>query len=340
MAATIKKISELCGVSRGTVDRVLNNRPGVKPEIREKVLSIASQLNYVPNAAAKALAYQKKPVCFGVIMPPKSIPFFEEVCHGIHSAFIELKDLGVCFKEYHVSNSTPEDAVIAIKSLAEDQVSGILISSMNDPSIQNAIDDATNQGIPFITFNSDINNCKRLSYVGQDLYKSGQVAAGLMMRVVQSTANIIVITGNIKFQAHKARVDGFTTRMSELNKDINIIEIIESYDDRDFTYEYLSQALNKHKKVSGIYMAAGHIGACAEVIKEYGLSKDIRVICNDIIPEVVTNMNNGIIDFTIDQDPFMQGYKPVKLLYDYVFFGRKPDEYNFTGIAIKIPESL
>ena len=46
---TIKQIAELCGVSRGTVDRVLNKRGNVKPEKEKLIVEMAKKLNYRPN---------------------------------------------------------------------------------------------------------------------------------------------------------------------------------------------------------------------------------------------------------------------------------------------------
>ena len=46
MAATIKQIAELSGVSRGTVDRVLHNRGGVDPQIAKKIQKIAKENGY------------------------------------------------------------------------------------------------------------------------------------------------------------------------------------------------------------------------------------------------------------------------------------------------------
>lgn len=57
---TIKQIADLCGVSRGTVDRVINERGNVKPETKELVLSMAKELGYKPNPAGKALSARKK----------------------------------------------------------------------------------------------------------------------------------------------------------------------------------------------------------------------------------------------------------------------------------------
>lgn len=53
---TLESIAALAGVSRGTVSRVINNQPGVKPKVREKVLEIIGQTNYIPHPQARSLA--------------------------------------------------------------------------------------------------------------------------------------------------------------------------------------------------------------------------------------------------------------------------------------------
>ncbi|NQX70360.1 LacI family DNA-binding transcriptional regulator [Paenibacillus alba] len=55
MNITSKQIAELCGVTRGTVDRALNNRPGIHPETREKILRVAEELGYRPHFLAQSL---------------------------------------------------------------------------------------------------------------------------------------------------------------------------------------------------------------------------------------------------------------------------------------------
>ena len=65
--ATIKEIAELAGVSRGTVDRVLNNRGSVNRETAEKIRAIIKQLGYKPNpekeiSDRRHSVQQKKPV--------------------------------------------------------------------------------------------------------------------------------------------------------------------------------------------------------------------------------------------------------------------------------------
>ena len=81
---TIKQIAELCGVSRGTVDRVLNGRGKVKPEKAKLVLDMAAKLHYHPNPAGKALAARKKHPTVGVLLLSEGVHFFDDVLSAMH----------------------------------------------------------------------------------------------------------------------------------------------------------------------------------------------------------------------------------------------------------------
>lgn len=84
---TIKDIAQHAGVSYSTVSRAINNKNGVKPDVREKVLKIAEELNYFPHSSAKALV-QKKVGVIGVIIPQTSEfafqnPFYSHILLGV-----------------------------------------------------------------------------------------------------------------------------------------------------------------------------------------------------------------------------------------------------------------
>lgn len=338
---TIRRIAELSGVSRGTVDRVLNDRPGVKPEIREKILKIVQEYNYVPHLAAKALAFSKKPVMFGIIMPPQEITFFDEIRNGILAAENELKDFGVRVEYRYIDTYDPNDAARAIEELIGLGASGIMFSFAVNEAVREGINTAAERGIPVITFNSDVENCNRLCFVGQDLYHSGVVAAGLMSRITGKGSRVVVVTGDPQFQAHKARVDGFLDKNEELGSPFEAIDVIQCHDRYVETYDKLMDVFTTKGPVHGVYMATGHIGACCEALKKCGLAGKTHVICNDTVPDMVNGMKEGIIDFSILQNPFMQGYKPIKLLYDYIFSGKMPEsEHIYTDTSIVILESL
>ena len=69
MRTTIKMIAERAGVSIGTVDRVLHDRPYVKVEVRERVLRVMEELDYHPNRMASALATSGTPRKLALVQP-------------------------------------------------------------------------------------------------------------------------------------------------------------------------------------------------------------------------------------------------------------------------------
>jgi LacI family transcriptional regulator len=341
MTVTIRQIAEKAGVSRGTVDRVLNGRQRVKPEVRERVIAIAQEMNYVPNIAGKALAYSKKPVLFGIVMPPQEIQFFDEIRSGIITAAEELKDLGIRLEYHYVDNEGPEEGAAAIEKLMEAGVNGIMFAGVDDDLIRESINKAADQGTPVVTFNSDVENSKRICFVGQNLYKSGEVAAGLMSRVLPDNGKVLVLTGNLKFHAHRSRVEGFKKGLSEYKNRPEIVRVVGGYDRYPDTYSQLNQALKEIPDIAGIYMSTGPINACIDAVKHNGRDGRIRIVCNDLSPEIEQGMRDNIIDFTIVQNPQQQGYRSLRILYDLIFTGKQPEmEHYYTETHICIPESL
>jgi DNA-binding LacI/PurR family transcriptional regulator len=99
----MKEIAELSGVSRGTVDRVLNHRGIVNAETERKVLEIAKLLDYQPNKAGIALAAQKKKLKIGVLLFGAENPFFDEVMDGLRQKLEELSIYGCTVIERRIS---------------------------------------------------------------------------------------------------------------------------------------------------------------------------------------------------------------------------------------------
>lgn len=75
---TIKDIAKACGVGVSTVSRVLNNRPDVSPEVRERVLRMVESSGYIPNNSARDLGRSRSDA-IGVVVRGMGNLFFSEV---------------------------------------------------------------------------------------------------------------------------------------------------------------------------------------------------------------------------------------------------------------------
>ena len=137
--ARIKDIAELAGVSRGTVDRVLNNRSGVSPQTAEKIKEIAKALDYRPNKAGLALAAQKKKNKIGIVLFSRNNPFFDEVSEGVQAKAQELADYGVTTLTRRVEFDLAAQ-LAAIDELLDEGIHGLLLAPYNHPAIQEKID--------------------------------------------------------------------------------------------------------------------------------------------------------------------------------------------------------
>ncbi|GAB4368584.1 MAG: LacI family DNA-binding transcriptional regulator [Spirochaetales bacterium] len=85
MDATIKDIARIVNVSYATVSRALNNKHGVNPETRKRILEEARRLNYRPNAIARGLV-KRQTHSIGLLIPDITNPFYPEVARGVEDA--------------------------------------------------------------------------------------------------------------------------------------------------------------------------------------------------------------------------------------------------------------
>ncbi len=146
MAVTIKQIAEAAGVSRGTVDRALNNRSGINPEVAKRVREIAAELHYEPNAVAKALAHSQRKIQIGVLTNSKGNPFFDKVLRGIARAEREIRSFGVSLIQSELTGYNPEEQLAEIDRIAAQKPEGLVITPINDPRVIDRLNGLPPQG--------------------------------------------------------------------------------------------------------------------------------------------------------------------------------------------------
>lgn len=341
MRPTIKTIAELAGVSRGTVDRVLNNRPNVRPEKREMVLEAIRKLNYTPNMAARALARNRARVRIGVVYPPWQGHFAAEIARGVADAANDAKLYGVEVLVRPCATNAPDDSATQIDWLLGRDVKGIALCAVNSIPVREAVARTVGGGVPVVTFNSDVPDCGRVCFVGQDRVKSGRIAAELLAKLVDGPDPVLVAAGNLEFNGHKDRARGFCERWAELGRGDLSGGIIQTYNDFDITYEKIGAALAAEPRVRGVYMGNESAPACVEAIRRSAPGRRVRVVAHDLSPAHIKLLESGGIDFVIEQNLYFQGYRPVELLTQLLAGGAAaPRELEHTRIGIVTAENI
>lgn len=341
--ATLKEIADLAGVSRGTVDRVLNHRGSVNPQTEKKILEIVQALDYKPNKAGIVLAAQKKNLKLGVVLLGRDTVFYDDILAGVRDKAEELEgyNCSVLLRQTEYDLTQQLDA---IDELVAEGISGLAISPYNDNAVREKIDALHEQGIPVVTLNTDIENSRRLAYVGCHFYRSGETAGGLMHLMTGGAAErcvrVGIISGSTNILCHTERIAGFR-HVTESYGGIRIVETVNTYDDETESYDLTADMLRRLPEINALYFTAGGVYGGCRAVMDSGRAGQITVITNDMVDTTREFLENGLIAATICQQPFVQGYKPLSILFTYLTTGELPAvENDYVNIDIRIRENL
>ena len=337
---TIQMIADRAGVSRGTVDRVLHNRPNVNPEIRARVQQMIRQLQYTVEDTAAAQTIKR----IGVLLPGAgwfNADLKSEWLRGLRDAQQVVEPLGFEVELIECETDLPHEFAAKIGSMQQHGLDGLAISAKNNPVIRELIDGLTSGGVPVVTYNSDIPDSSRLCFVGQDLYRSGKVAADLIIKYLKECDEILLVAGNLEFDAHQKRVQGFMDKCTAAGIAAHRLHLTESFNEYVLTYDKVSDALTRLPNLRAIYMANESVPACAEAIKRSGRREKIMVVGNDLSAATRKLLRDGTVDFIIEQNMYWQGYQPVLLLKNQILSPQPPKSpFLFTDISVINAENM
>ena len=335
---TIREIAKLAGISRGTVDRVINKRGRVNPETEKRIQSILHKMDYRRNSHARALSMHKKKFDVVYIYHISEInPFFEEIIAGINAKVSELSHYSINLKINPVKLNDTGHFIRTINEMKEKEVDGIIMTPFKAPEITKKINELVDEGFAVVTCNIDSVDSKRMAFAGCNLYKSGYIAGGLMGINVGAQAQIGIVTSCI----HYERLKGFIDAISRNYPDIHIADTVEAEEDNVKTFNQTKAMMAKNPCIQAIYAETVAVPGICQALDNLGLHRKVKVICFDDMPVIRDLMMEGYVNAVVVQNPFWQGYRSFEILWDYLLNRRLPKEtVNYSDIEIRIRESL
>lgn len=339
MGITIKQIAEMLGVSRGTVDRAIHGREGVSPKIVEQVRKLTEEFDYRPNTVAKALKSAQTPMTFGVVLPGEN-RFYAEVEKGLDEAVKTYAPYGVNVLKMKAPGLTAQKQAAQLKQLGEMNVNGILMAAVDADAVRDEVDRLSDT-IPVITFNTDLTDSKRICFIGQEHFAAGRTSGDLMGSMLERDGKIALLVGSRGMLAHMQRAQGFRSAIKEHGITGVLNEVYATHESDEIAYEIVTNLLKTYNDLVGIgVMGGGQVGA-GNALADSGKAELVKMACFDTFEQTVAHVKNGVVDYTIAQDPFIQGYMPVKIMYEYLALDILPKwERIFTHIDIRLKDNV
>jgi simple sugar transport system substrate-binding protein len=242
-------------------------------------------------------------------------PFFVPTQYGISDADAIF---GTSHQWTGSANSDVGEMVSAMNTAISSGADGIAVSIIDPKAFNGPVQKALNKDIPVVSYNADAppdSGNKRLAYIGQDLFVSGQKMGERIVEMVPSgdVAGFIATPGSLNIQP---RIDGAKKAIADSGKPINFKEIATGPDVNEELAK-IDAYYQGHKDLKGMFAVdAGSTQGVAQTMDKYGLqNKGIHGGGYDLLPTTLKLIDKGVLDFTIDQQPYLQGFHPVTQLF-------------------------
>ncbi|NPD81478.1 LacI family DNA-binding transcriptional regulator [Prevotella sp. PINT] len=341
---TIKDIAKRAGVSVGTVDRVLHNRPNVSKSALEKVKNVLETINYQPNAYASAMATNRH-CTFYLLLPKKeSEDYWTEVEEGAMHAVETHRDFKINVRTIRYDRFCADSFHDTCLQCMTEKPDGVIVVPASLEYTRTFTDKLHELDIPFIFLDSYLPDLKPLAFYGQDPFCSGQFAAKMMMLVAGNEKEIMLMkqtrNGNIASKQQYNREVGFRHYINEHYPEIKVIELDLLLEKDAKTHnELLEKFFENHPKIHHCITFTSKAYIVAEFIQRTN-RRNVQIMGYDMIKKNAECIRQGSISFLIAQHGYMQGYNCVDALFRAIILKQEVNPVNYMPIELLTKENV
>lgn len=340
----IKDIAERAGVSVGTVDRVLHNRPNVSPPAREKVETALKEMNYQPNVYASALAYNRSYVFYVMIPKHSSEAYWDEVEQGARKVMETRRDFHVEVRIVFYRRFSDEAFREVWEECLANNPDGVVVVPSNLDATKTFTEQMHARKIPFVMLDSYMPDLNPLAFFGQDSFQSGYFAARMLMLIAREEKEIVLMkrvqdgVPTSKQQAN--REVGFRHYMTDHFPHVKIIDLLMPVgirrNDRNVILENF---FNEHPDIHHCIT----LSSKAHIIGEFLLAtnrRHVQIMGYDVVAKNAECLRQGSISFLIAQHAYQQGYHSVDSLVRAIILKQKVNPVNYMPIELLAKENI
>ena len=339
----IKDIAERSGVSVGTVDRVLHNRPNVSGKAKAKVEAVLKEINYQPNMYASALAYNRKYTFCCMLPDHDQNAYWTNVEKGLRRCIQNRGDFHLSLITEYYDQFEGSSFAMAGERVLGKKPDGVVIVPQNFDVTQAFCQQLQAKGIPFVFLDSNVPEIKPLAFFGQDSLKSGYFAGRIFMMQAGEAARRILLMklmskGRVASRQQENREVGFRKYMAQYYPACEIAELHLHIDEKDKYEAQIGAYLKAHPDVRHCITFSSRAYILGEYFLRHGL-KDFHLFGYDMVERNVECLKQGAIDFLIAQHPWKQGYNSVKSLFNHIVLKKDVQQLNYMPLELLTAEN-
>ncbi len=273
-----------------------------------------------------------------------SNPFFVPTQNGITDA-CEVLGCESMWLGSHDSN-LPE-MLSAFNAAVAAKVDGIALSLIHETAFDRPVEEALRAGIPVFAYNADVSYSglnRRLAYIGQDLYAAGYML-GYRLANSMSAGAIAAFMATRDTLNLQPRANGLKDAIRDSRKDLTVLPWFVSGTELNQQTETIRGAFLSAENIRALVgLDGGNTQSVAEVMAEYNLNveqKGVHGAGFDLLPRTLELLQKGYLDFTIDQQPYLQGFLTTVEMFVFLISGGMvgPADVN-TGQSIVTAENV
>lgn len=296
------------------------------------LLLLASVLGASPGGARAAEGKRYK---FVVITHATAVPFFVPVRKGAEDAG---KLVGADVTYTGPAGFDIQRQVEFMKSAIAQKVDGIACTLPDPAAFNDVVAEARAKGIPVIAINADAPKSQRMAYIGQGNYEAGRSMGEQIVKLLPQGGDVILAIHTAGAENLEARIKGARDVLDA--KGGFKIRVVATGTDLVKAEALLGAALQANPAVKGMFGVEDVTGiAIGHIIERQKLKGKVFGGGFDLVSEVLDAIEKGYMQFTIDQQPYLQGFQGVMELYLNRAYAITPADIN-TGIAPVTAETV
>lgn len=289
----VREIAQQCGLSEATVDRVLNDRPGVRENTRAEVQQAIADL----DKQRAQLRLNGRRFLIDVVMQTPTR--FSDAFRAAVEAELPSFSPAMLRARFHLWESGATAATV--DQLARLRGShGVILKAPDEPEVAEAIDQLVAAGTPVVTYTTDVPGSARCGYVGIDNHAAGVTAAYLIREWLGADGRSVLITlSKNVFRGEGEREVGFRSGLR--GSGLEVVDVTDS-DGIDATNERLVlEALRRDPGIEAVYSVGG--GNTATVAAFEKLGRPCKVfVAHDLDADNRRLLREGRISVVLHND--------------------------------------